>query len=52
MIDNYVTYLIQKNIKKGLLNEEIDYLNYFANLDAIEQYGVLENDQKLINDKK
>ena len=50
--DRYVTYLIQKNLRKALLNEEINFLNYFSNLDAIEQYGVVDPEQKMIGDKK
>jgi hypothetical protein len=33
--DRYVTCLLRKNLRRALMNEEIDYLNYFANLDAI-----------------
>ena len=50
--DRYVTYLIKKNLRRALLNEEINELNYFANLDAIEQYGAVDPEQKVINDKK
>ena len=52
MKDDYISYLINKNLRKALINEEIDQYNYFANLDAIEQYGVVDGDQKLISDKK
>lgn len=50
--DQYITCLIRKNIKKALENQQIDFLNYFASLDAIQQYGVVDSDQKLIADKK
>ena len=33
--DNYVKCLIKKNLRKALMNTEIDYLNYFANMDEI-----------------
>ena len=45
--------LIKKNLRKALVNTEIDYLNYYATLDAIEQYGSVDPGQdKLITDKK
>jgi len=36
-----------------LENKEIDQLNYYANLDALEQYGSIEPDQqRTITDRK
>lgn len=32
--DRYVACLIRKNLRLSLQNQEIDYLNYFANLDS------------------
>jgi hypothetical protein len=33
--DRYVSCLIRKNLRLALLNSEVDYFNYFANLDVI-----------------
>jgi|LakMenEpi03Aug12_release.lakeMendotaPanAssembly.Ray.scaffolds.fasta_scaffold466346_1 hypothetical protein len=33
--DRYVACLIKKNLKIALQNSEIDFLNYFANLDML-----------------
>lgn len=32
--DRYVACLVRKNLRLALQNQEIDYLNYFANLDS------------------
>ena len=51
--DRYVACLIRKNLRIALQNVEIDLLNYFANLDMLEQHGSIEPDQlRTINDKK
>jgi hypothetical protein len=33
--DRYIACLIRKNLRMALNNPEIDYLNYFANLDTL-----------------
>lgn len=51
--DRYVACLIRKNLRIALQNTEIDFLNYFANLDTLEQHGSIEPDQAhSINDKR
>ncbi len=45
--------LIRKNLRLSLQNQEIDYLNYFANLDSYELYGSVDPEQgRSISDKK
>lgn len=51
--DKYIACLIRKNLRIALANTEIDFLNYFANLDMLEQYGSIEADQlRTITDKR
>jgi len=51
--DRYVACLIKKNLKIALQNTEIDFLNYFANLDMLEQHGSIEPEQATsIHDKR
>lgn len=35
VMDEYVSCLIQKNLCKGLANTEVDYFNYYLNLDKL-----------------
>lgn len=51
--DRYISCLIRKNLKLALADTPVDFLNYYANLDAIEQYGSLEPDQeRTITDRR
>ena len=50
--DKYITFLIKKNIKLALQNRQIDFFNYFANLDSYEQYGSFDPEQKQITSQR
>ncbi len=51
MEENYISFLIKKNLKKALQDEEIDYFNHFKKLDINEhQTGLI--DLKPITEKK
>jgi hypothetical protein len=51
--DKYIACLIRKNLRIALVNSDIDQLNYFANLDTLEQYGSIDPEQtRSITDKK
>lgn len=52
MEDNYISFLIKKNLKKALENQEIDFFNHFKMMDIYEHVSGLNNDVKPITDKK